>query len=196
MSLFEVTRREILYFKAEAVLYKIADIVSTLKRKINLNTLRRDLRGLIKSLSYWQHMHITEEKGNIWLIEWQILSILPEIERLEKRIGYLRKMAQIEKDKKAGKPVEEIASFDIEGLKTANILEIARSFGLVPELSGHKRAFVKLRNERTPSCCLYLDRNSWYDFGSGEHGDVIDLVGKLDNCDFKNACKRLIYMGY
>lgn len=164
--------------------------------KNDLKHTRKKLINLRKSLSYWQHMHITEEKRNIWLIEWQILSILPEIERLEKRIGYLRKVAQIEKDKKAGKPVTEIHSFDIENLKRADILEIAKSFGLVPEMSGHRRAFIKLRNERTPSCCLYLDRNAWYDFGSGDHGDVIDLVGKLDHCDFKSACQRLIYMGY
>ncbi len=36
-----------------------------------------------------------------------------------------------------------------------------------------------LRNENTPSFKVHLSKNVWYDFGTGEGGNLIDLVMKL-----------------
>lgn len=50
-----------------------------------------------------------------------------------------------------------------------------------------------LRNERTPSNSLHWDKNknTWTDFGSGEYGDVIDMVQKVNKCSFIKACEIL-----
>ena len=60
-----------------------------------------------------------------------------------------------------------------------------------PERSDGKRLWYKLRNERTASCCVYTETNSFYDFGSGEGGSIIDLYMKLNSCDVKEAISEL-----
>ena len=49
-----------------------------------------------------------------------------------------------------------------------------------------------LRNERTPSFKVNTERNQWYDFGTGEHGDIIDLVCALQHCTMNKAIELLI----
>lgn len=48
-----------------------------------------------------------------------------------------------------------------------------------------------LRNERTPSFKVNIERNQWYDFGTGELGDIIDLVCALFRCSISEAIDRL-----
>ena len=48
-----------------------------------------------------------------------------------------------------------------------------------------------LHNERTPSFKVNTERNQWYDFGSGEHGDIIDLVCALHRCTISEAIRLL-----
>lgn len=47
------------------------------------------------------------------------------------------------------------------------------------------------RQERTPSFKVNTERNQWYDFGSGEHGDIIDLVCTLHRCSISEAIQHL-----
>ena len=49
-----------------------------------------------------------------------------------------------------------------------------------------------LRNEGTPSFKVNTERNQWYDFGTGEHGDIIDLVRALQHCTMYEAIDFLI----
>jgi len=49
-----------------------------------------------------------------------------------------------------------------------------------------------LRNESTPSFKVNTERNQWYDFGTGEHGDIIDLVRALQYCNMYEAIELLI----
>ena len=48
-----------------------------------------------------------------------------------------------------------------------------------------------LRNESTPSFKVNTERNQWYDFGTGEHGDIIDLVCALQHCTISKAIELL-----
>lgn len=45
-------------------------------------------------------------------------------------------------------------------------------------------------DERTASCHLYED--GWYDFGTGQHGDVVDLYCKLTGASVGKAVNRLL----
>ena len=47
------------------------------------------------------------------------------------------------------------------------------------------------RDEHNPSFKIDYDKNLWYDYGAGEGGSVIDLVMKLEQCNFSTACKIL-----
>ena len=80
--------------------------------------------------------------------------------------------------------VDEKERFDIARLKQIPINT------LVEVNAAH---FFKIRDEKTPSAYWYEKQNRWSDFGSGEHGDSIDLIMKLQNCDFYTACKYLSY---
>ena len=48
-----------------------------------------------------------------------------------------------------------------------------------------------LRSELTPSFKVNAERNQWYDFGTGEHGDIIDLVCTLQHCSTAEAMRSL-----
>jgi hypothetical protein len=47
------------------------------------------------------------------------------------------------------------------------------------------------RNEKSPSLVVYHKQNRWWDFGENIGGTVIDMVMKLEDCDFKEAIKYL-----
>ena len=48
-----------------------------------------------------------------------------------------------------------------------------------------------LRNEHTASFKVNTERNQWYDFATGEHGDIIALVCILQHCSIAEAMKHL-----
>ena len=48
-----------------------------------------------------------------------------------------------------------------------------------------------LRKESTPSFKVNTERNQWYDFGTGGHGDIIDLVCALHRCTISEAIRLL-----
>ena len=48
-----------------------------------------------------------------------------------------------------------------------------------------------LRSELTPSFKVNAERNQWYDFGTGDHGDIIDLVCALQHCSTAEAMRWL-----
>ena len=48
-----------------------------------------------------------------------------------------------------------------------------------------------LREETEPSFCINLQNNTWFDFGTGEGGGVIDLVCRLSSCARKDAFDQL-----
>jgi DNA primase len=47
------------------------------------------------------------------------------------------------------------------------------------------------RQEKTPSFKINQEKNTWYDFGEGCGGTIIDLVMKLNDCEVKQAIKIL-----
>ena len=51
--------------------------------------------------------------------------------------------------------------------------------------------YSPLRSELTPSFKVNAERNQWYDFGTGDHGDIIDLVCALQHCSTAEAMRRL-----
>ena len=48
-----------------------------------------------------------------------------------------------------------------------------------------------LRTELTPSFKVNAERNQWYDFGTGDHGDIIDFVCALQHCSTAEAMRWL-----
>lgn len=47
------------------------------------------------------------------------------------------------------------------------------------------------REERTASFAVYPESNSWFDFGSGEGGDIISFFRKLYSCSYRDALNEI-----
>lgn len=78
---------------------------------------------------------------------------------------------------------------EIQHIKQISITDYLQQQGYTPaRVQGfHYWYYSPLRNERTPSFKVNTKRNQWYDFGSGEHGDIIDLVCALHRCTISEA---------
>ena len=82
---------------------------------------------------------------------------------------------------------------EIQYIKQISITDYLQQKGYPPvRIQGiHYWYCSPLRNECTPSFKVNTDRNQWYDFGTGEHGDIIDLVCALFRCSISEAIDRL-----
>ncbi len=82
---------------------------------------------------------------------------------------------------------------EIQHIKQISISDYLQQQGYSPaRVQGiHYWYYSPLRNERTPSFKVNTERNQWYDFGSGEHGDIIDLVCALHRCTISESIRLL-----
>ena len=83
---------------------------------------------------------------------------------------------------------------EIQNIKQISITDYLQQQGYSPaRVQGiHFWYCSPLRNESTPSFKVNTERNQWYDFGTGEHGDIIDLVRTLQHCTMYEAIDFLI----
>ena len=82
---------------------------------------------------------------------------------------------------------------EIQYIKQIAITDYLQQQGYAPaRVQGiHYWYYSPLRKESTPSFKVNTERNQWYDFGSGEHGDIIDLVCALHRCTISEAIRLL-----
>ena len=81
----------------------------------------------------------------------------------------------------------------LHGIKQIPIVDYLARSGYKPKLiKGVNYWYCSpLRTELTPSFKVNAERNQWYDFGTGDHGDIIDLVCALQHCSTAEAMRRL-----
>lgn len=81
----------------------------------------------------------------------------------------------------------------IQEIKQLSIVDYLQQAGHEPkQIKGNAYWYCSpLRQERTPSFKVNTERNQWYDFATGEHGDIIDLVCALQRCSTAEALQRL-----
>lgn len=74
----------------------------------------------------------------------------------------------------------------IQAIKHLSIRAYLAEQGLHPTKDNPRYGLYlsPLREEHTPSFKVDYVRNLWYDFGLGEGGSIIDLVMRLERCDF------------
>lgn len=82
---------------------------------------------------------------------------------------------------------------NIQHIKQISITDYLQRQGYMPvQIKGINHWYCSpFRQERTPSFKVNTERNQWYDFGTGEHGDIIDLVRALHHCDMAKALQLL-----
>lgn len=76
---------------------------------------------------------------------------------------------------------------NINEVKNIPIEKVFDMYGIKQEKNG----MFKLRNEKTASCKLYTQTNSFYDYGSNVGGSPIDLVMYIENVDTYAAMSKL-----
>ena len=81
--------------------------------------------------------------------------------------------------------------YDTERLNEIPILSVCLMLNIPIEKKHSHRAMCKVRNERTASTVLYLDSNTFYDFGGGTGGDVIAFYAYAAEVSQGEAMKAL-----
>ena len=74
--------------------------------------------------------------------------------------------------------------------QTVTVPEVAELLGFEPNSQQKIPSFAN-PDERTPSLHLYEDH--WYDYGTGQHGDVIDLVAAAYPGSTINEIVRMVW---
>ena len=77
--------------------------------------------------------------------------------------------------------------------KQISIIDYLGSIGINPAKHQNNSVFYcsPLRNEETPSFKVHVNGYVWYDFGTGAHGNILDLVMMLNSIDITGALKIL-----
>lgn len=70
------------------------------------------------------------------------------------------------------------------------LTDVLTRYNLTPNRAGFLHCPFH-SGDRDASLKIYPATDSWYCFGCGEGGDVIDFVAKMDRCSFAEALKRL-----
>lgn len=82
---------------------------------------------------------------------------------------------------------------NLRNIKQQSIVDYLQQQGYSPQhIRGNAYWYCSpFRNEQTASFKVNTERNQWYDFATGEHGDIIDLVCILQHCSIAEAMKHL-----
>lgn len=70
------------------------------------------------------------------------------------------------------------------------LTDVLTRYNLTPNRAGFLHCPFH-SGDRDASLKIYPATDSWYCFGCGEGGDVIDFVAKMERCSFTDALKKL-----
>ena len=82
---------------------------------------------------------------------------------------------------------------NLHNIKQQSIVDYLQQQGHSPQhIRGNAYWYCSpFRNEQTASFKVNTERNQWYDFATGRHGNIIDLVCILQHCSIAEAMKHL-----
>lgn len=92
-----------------------------------------------------------------------------------------------------------ISDSDIQQLKDrADILRVFEHYGISARRAGrHYQCCCPIHDEKTPSCVLDAEKNTWHCYGCGKGGDVYSFVREYRNLSFGDAVRETAQiMGY
>lgn len=80
----------------------------------------------------------------------------------------------------------------LERIRSANRIEdVMSSYATVKRAGRTAKCLCPFHSEKTPSCTIYPDTESFYCFGCGAGGDVISFTMKIENLSYFEAIKLL-----
>jgi len=167
-DLFNVSELEIKNHKLDYLLFRIKEILPKKFQRIDTEA---HLLFWSSQKTFWQDRLLTCREEDEWLVIDNMNEAISELKKFSNKKKYRNTPNNLNIDRAKEYPIK-------------NILEL---FGVVI----HNNRKFKLRNEDTPSCWIYENKNDWHDFGDDTHGDSIDLYQRLANCSFQEAVKYL-----
>ena len=81
--------------------------------------------------------------------------------------------------------------YDLDRVKQISIEDVCRNMLGIPTEKRNGRIWCKARAEKEASTILHMDRNTFYDFGTQEHGDVVHFVSYVLGIPWKDALDHL-----
>lgn len=126
-----------------------------------------------------------------WHCQWQLNEAQTALDKINKtRRMLLDQLKQQEKGIDVAHKKYVQPQYDLEAIKKVPC-------NLITDIAPTGFFIVNpFRNERSPSNSLHWNKatNRWTDYGSGQHGDNLDLYMKINDCDLPTALKNLSYM--
>ena len=151
----------------------------TTKESLPLRGLKKYLKGKVSTL-YDSILYINqlilncEDDWCYWLLQLSHYEVEVKIEKYEMMLHVLETQTF---SKKQVDDLEKVKQVPITNFVTVNQAGFAKC-----PFHG---------TDKTPSLKYYPKDNHYYCFSFSEHGDVVDLVQKLNNCSFKEALSIL-----
>ena len=80
----------------------------------------------------------------------------------------------------------------LDELKSANdITSVVSSYATIKKQGKNQNCLCPFHSEKSPSCTIFPDTQSFYCFGCGAGGDVITFIMKIENLEYIEAVKFL-----
>jgi len=159
---------------------------------------RKHIKQLIDQqeeiLNRWETLLNTAKSSDEWFVYDRIKEHNKILDRLRTTHMHLKNVYKdlkfMEQDNQATAPIRpRHTEYDIEAIKRIPIKEILQRNSIPIQ----NKRFFRLRQEKTPSCWIYEDQNRYWDFGTNEGGDVINLYQKITGQNFKDSLKDLSF---
>ena len=75
-------------------------------------------------------------------------------------------------------------------LRLGNPIEdVVNSYSTIKRHGSTSKCLCPFHSEKTPSCTIYSDTQSFYCFGCGAGGDVISFIKKIENLSYYEAVR-------
>jgi len=130
---------------------------------------------------------VVPHKGYFYIIDWMLEKWQRIKSKYYKEYYWLGRLI-----KEYDKPEEEkTKSFDIEVIKENATPDKILGANPVYRSPDKEKYLCPLHNEKTPSFVWNKKEKYFKCFGCGESGDIITLYQKINNCDFRQACRDL-----
>lgn len=94
-------------------------------------------------------------------------------------------------ENKTDKEIEPF--YNLDKIKEIPLEDVCNRLGVNTSSKG-KKLWCNIRGEKTPSCCINIDKNYWYDFGIATGGDVIKFISEVEKINTKEAIYKLADM--
>ena len=147
-------------------------------------------RRIEKEINYLLIKTMKKSPKDAWFVEEFVKAFhMPDFLECQKQIRRLKMLAKVAR----GKPQANWENFQekIERARDYPISEIAAQVMPIKILGKTAVILCPFHNEKTPSCHLYIESNTFKCYGCQKFGDVISLTQQLFGVDFHDAVELL-----